>query len=446
MFFCLILLAGCAGHSETGEDEGSSVIATVNATSITLSDFERTYVSFLLQTGANDTPEYRYVHLQNLLDMHLLAAEARRQGLDRDSTFLKFKKRVWKKAVGGRFYERAFLETLPPPTDADIREAFFRYKQQVVVRHLFYRAEMEALHAYQQLQGGRDFLDLAQECYNTARYDSLAGFLGPVRYFAMDDAFAEVAFTLDVGTYSSPVKSRYGYHIIRVEDRITNPIITESGYQMRKAGIASQFRLRKRRLEGDQFVRTYMENLGVQVRAESIYALAEALRILERRVVAEAPEITQDMEMNMLDRNALRAQVTPETILATYHVRGEERTFTGQDYYVWLPDLPFAEARHHTAASVGRALRNEVFAAEGTRRGLTSDSVVLREVQNQSDMYLANALLARIRTSMVDASSSDMRTQEQQQLEKLRIAASISVDTLMFENSMIQQGMDITTK
>jgi len=278
-----------------------------------------------------------------------------------------------------------------------VRQAFARYKQQVTVRHLFYRNEADAQAAYERLQAGRDFIDEAQDCYGTAAYDSLAGYVGPIRYFQMDDAFAEAAFALEVGRHTAPVRSRFGFHIIRAEDRIVNPILTEAEYQTRKEGIASRLRLRKRRLEGDRFVREYMEGLDVQVNPEGIRALALALQDLERRVNPEPLPVAPDVELAVLDLGALRAAFAPETPLATYRVAGEARPFTARDYYFWLEDLPFGEARQRTAASVGRALRNEAFAQAGIEQGLGEETRVRREVENESRIYLAAALQARLR-------------------------------------------------
>ncbi len=465
---CLVvcLLAAC-NRGEIPLDERSRAVATVNGAVLSVADFEGTYVAFLINTGANDTPRNRHRHLNGLIDTYLLAEEARRRGLDRDSAFLAFEARALKKAVGGRFYETAFLATLPPLSDADVRRAFARSKQQVVVRHLFYRNEAEAQAAYERLQAGRDFVDEAQDCYGTAAYDSLAGYLGPIRYFQMDDAFAEAAFGLDLGQYTPPVRSRFGFHIIRVEDRILNPILTESEYQTRRAGIASQLRLRKRRLEGDRFVRGYMEDLDVQVNPEGIRALALALQDLEHRVTPEPLSMAPDVELAVLDLGALRAAFVPETPLATYRIAGETRTFTARDYYFWLEDLPFAEARHRTAASVGRALRNEVFAQAGIARGLGDEAPVRREVENQSRIYLAGALQAQLRQEAAEAPPDEAFLREayermgrpRQQgsfeerktelartlgplvpefylLKDLRGGATVDVDTLLFEQIM----------
>ena len=158
-------------------------------------------------------PAARYDHLNGLIDHHLLYNAAVRNGLDAGPDLEGYTAVARKKALGGRYYEVAFLEQLPLPSDADVRLAFARFKQPILARHLFYRTEGEVRAAYARLQSGRPFDDEAKDCFEVAGDDSLAGYLGEVRYFMVDDAVAEAAFALEVGAYSEPVRSRQGWHI-----------------------------------------------------------------------------------------------------------------------------------------------------------------------------------------------------------------------------------------
>jgi hypothetical protein len=400
----LIALTSCTdpGPVQPERRDGEALI-DVNGVEISVSDFERTYVANLIATGANDTKKQRRLHLENLVDAELLYREALRRGLDQDSVSKVFKKRETRKALGGRFFEEAFLETLEPLTDAETRSAFARSKEKAVVRHLFYRDSVEANRAWERLNRGADFLAEAVRCYGLSTIDSTAGYLGPIGYFSVDDAFAEAAFALaEPGDYTRPVRTRFGYHIILLEDRILTPIITESEYQTKKAGVASQTRLRKRRLEGDRFVRSFMEGLDVVVNPEAIDALNAELELLERSVAEDevALQSVEDLPLRSLGEGM---PLEPSTPLARYTIGATEHVFTAEEYGFWLPDLPFPEARYRTAASVGRALRNEVFAEEAIRRGFQDDPIVEQEVEYQMRIHLAQRLRESIRADTAEA-------------------------------------------
>ena len=387
-------MAACAGDAPP--DERDRVVTSADGTPITVEDFETSYVAFLMATGQNDTPANRHLHLARLVDASLLADEAARRGYGADSAFQSIVERARRQAIGGRFFETAFLETLPPIEDADVRRAFVLSKQQVVARHLFYRDRAEAEAAHARLLAGSDFLEEAVLCYDLPAVDSAAGMLGPVRYFQVDDAFAEATFALDVGEISAPVRSRFGYHIVRAEEKTGTPIVTESEYQYRKEGLTTQVALRTRRLEGDRFVREFMEGLNVQVDAPAVRSLAQAIGRLENRVAQAPVELGMDPETARPDLRALRGELTPDTPLATYLFEGETVVFTAGDYYFWLPELPFSEARARTGASVGRALRNDALFRAGLQRGLDSDPVVPAEALRAE----RHALTRRIRDTL----------------------------------------------
>ena len=395
----LLALSMAACMREAPPDEHDRILTTADGVSITVGDFETSYVAFLISTGQNDTPANRYLHLAALTDASLLADEAARRDYGADSAFRSIVERARRQAVGGRFFETTFLETLPPIDDAEVRRAFVRSKQQVVVRHLFYRDPAEAEAAHARLLAGRDFLEEAAVCYNLSTVDSSAGMLGPIRYFQVDDAFAEAAFALDVGEISEPVRSRYGYHIIRAEEKLGTPIVMESEYLNRKEGITTQVALRTRRLEGDRFVRTFMEELDVQVDAPAVLSLAQAIRRLENRVAPGPVELNMAPETVQPDLRALHGELMPDTPLATYTFEGETIVFTAGDYHFWLSELPFSEARTRTSASVGRALRNDALFGAGLRHGLDNDPWVAAEVERKSRRELTRRIRDTLRAN-----------------------------------------------
>lgn len=387
----VVLLSGCSRpepESVQVSDRDLALIS-VNGVNISVDDFERSYVHYLMATGSADTRKNRYLHAANLIDAELLSREAHRRGIDRDSTYKVFEERERRKAAGGRFFEEAFLNSLEPLSESEIRRAFVLSNEKAIVRHLFYRDSASAGEAYRRLLTGTRFVDEAQRCFHTAKFDSMAGYLGPIRYFQVDDAFAEAAFGLKVGEFSAPVRSRFGYHIILLEDLLRNPILTESEFQTKKEGVASQLRLRTRRLQGDRFVRSYMEGLDVKVNPEGIGALADALEIIEQKVSPQRVSLEEgaaDFTPGSL------VPLQPNTPLARYRFKGKDRIFTAEQYAFWLDDLPFSEARSHTAASVGRALRNEVFAVEGALQGFDKADDVDAEIKYQARIYLAKRL------------------------------------------------------
>ena len=98
-------------------------------------------------------------------------------------------------------------------------------EEEVRARHILVPTEEEAKAILVQLKNGADFAALAKE----KSKDPGAAEGGDLGYFTKDQMvpeFAEAAFKLQKGQISEPVKTQFGWHIIKVEDRRIKPTPT----------------------------------------------------------------------------------------------------------------------------------------------------------------------------------------------------------------------------
>ncbi|WP_459502085.1 peptidylprolyl isomerase [Bacillus sp. C1] len=86
----------------------------------------------------------------------------------------------------------------------------------VTASHILVSTEEEAKEIKQQLDNGADFATLAKEKSTDTTSGEKGGSLGEFTRSEMVTEFAEAAFNQEVGTISDPVKTDYGYHIIKV--------------------------------------------------------------------------------------------------------------------------------------------------------------------------------------------------------------------------------------
>lgn len=92
---------------------------------------------------------------------------------------------------------------------------------EIHARHILVPSEDEAKAALKRVQAGEDFAKVADELSKDP--GSKGGDLGFFTRDKMVPEFADVAFKLDVGKVSEPVKSQFGFHIIKVEEKRTKP-------------------------------------------------------------------------------------------------------------------------------------------------------------------------------------------------------------------------------
>lgn len=114
-------------------------------------------------------------------------------------------------------------------TDEEIQSAYNRFvsdsdsREQISARHILVNEEAEAIDLIAKLEGGADFAALAQE-FSTGPSGPKGGDLGYFGRGQMVPDFEAAAFELEIGTFTSrPVQTQFGWHVIKLEDKRTQP-------------------------------------------------------------------------------------------------------------------------------------------------------------------------------------------------------------------------------
>lgn len=389
--FYLLLLLTVSQCTKTELPKDDQILLTVNDYEVTVFDFESGYVEYLISNGRNDTKEQRNAYVNQLIDRILIAEEAAKQGYLDHELYNKAVKREQMRSMMDFYFMDKMEEVLEPPTDEEVRLAFAKTKRTVYVSHLFSMKESELTEPYQRLKSGEPFLQVANDFYETAEFDSSAGYLGPIKYFSVDDAFAETAFSLNMGEFSPPVKSRFGYHIVFVNFIEFPAMLAEDEYQYRKTGVFSQVRLRNQELKADKYIRDLMGSLDVEVEPDAVIELRNIILELNPEAPVNTTATTEMDNPRWTDDRLqeLRAAFNNETVLATFVLDGERQQFTFDDYLNWLPDLSFEESKVRTGASIGRALRNEVLFQLAANTGYQNDERVQKEMKERGYKVLS---------------------------------------------------------
>ncbi len=153
-------------------------------------------------------------------------------------------------------------------TDEEIQEHFqdhqeaYAVEEQIKVSHILVENEQEAQEIKTLLAEGGNFNDLARERSTDPGSKEQGGDLGMITRGEMGEEFDQVAFALQPGQISDPVKSEYGYHIIKVDEKTeARPGTLEENYEKIKDNLFQQ----KMELEypiwlGEQYQKYPVEN------------------------------------------------------------------------------------------------------------------------------------------------------------------------------------------
>jgi len=133
---------------------------------------------------------------------------------------------------------KKLLEPKITITEADMRTYFdqnketFSVEEQVKASHILVDSEAKAKEVKAKLDAGGDFAALAKEYSIDTGSAPNGGELGLFPRNTMVKEFEDTAFSLAPGTISEPVKTKYGYHIIKVEEKIAaKPAVYEENAQ-----------------------------------------------------------------------------------------------------------------------------------------------------------------------------------------------------------------------
>lgn len=199
------------------------VVATVNGEDIHRSALEqiRAAIPYL-----KDVPlEHVYdALLNNVIDLTLVADEARKAGLEKDPVVTRNIKAAERQILRSVYLSREIDKEID---EGRLKAAYAAWlkenppEEEVHARHILLESEKDARAVIEALKAGKDFAALAKE-KSTGPSASSGGDLGYFKKADMVKPFAEAAFALKAGEYSAePVKTQFGWHVIKVEDRRT---------------------------------------------------------------------------------------------------------------------------------------------------------------------------------------------------------------------------------
>jgi peptidyl-prolyl cis-trans isomerase C len=152
----------------------------------------------------------------------LMEQAARRDKLNKDPEVERRIKLAERALLVDIYAERVARKEL---TDEKLRQYYSKYAasrtgEEVCARHILLPTEAEAKAVIAELDKGADFATLARDKTTDPGGKASGGDLGCFTRDEMVKEFADAAFALKKGEMTqTPVKSHFGYHVIKVEDR-----------------------------------------------------------------------------------------------------------------------------------------------------------------------------------------------------------------------------------
>jgi peptidyl-prolyl cis-trans isomerase C len=216
------------------------VVAKVNGAEIRQSDLAiaEEDIGPSLPPGVSGDAKREYL-ITYLTDMILVAQDAEVQGMSATDEFKRrfqmMRSKVLMELLLRQSAQKAVTdEAMHKVYDEAVKQ--MSAEEEVHARHILVEKEDEAKALAAELKGGANFAELAKKKSIEPGAAESGGDLG---YFTKDQMvpeFAEAAFKLEKGAVSEPVKSQFGWHLIKSEDKRKKPV---PGYDQVKEQLQS---------------------------------------------------------------------------------------------------------------------------------------------------------------------------------------------------------------
>jgi peptidyl-prolyl cis-trans isomerase C len=219
----LVLLAAglVLGACQKKSENESKVLATVNGQPITDAEFQQYLQLRQQREPITDQTQEKKV-LEEMIDRVLLAQRAESTGVDKDPEVSGLLKRVRENILVQSMIRNMLKDS--PITDDELKQRFEKevaatHKTEYLVRHILTKNEDEAKEIVTQLSKKGNFSALAKQKSIDVQSGNNGGSLGWINEGMVVPEFFAGVTGLEKGTTSkAPVKSDFGWHVIKVED------------------------------------------------------------------------------------------------------------------------------------------------------------------------------------------------------------------------------------
>jgi peptidyl-prolyl cis-trans isomerase SurA len=206
------------------KDNSSRNIVTIEGDPVSTEEFLYVYNKNNLNSEPVDTSDIRN-YLDMFINFKLKVKEAERLGLDQDSLFVQELEGYRKQLASPYLTETKLLDSMTHLT-------YERLKTEVNASHILIQVSDQAsaddtAAAYEKItmlgelinSGEKDFAQVAFEHSEDPSAKQNKGNLGYFTAMQMVYPFEEAAYSLPVDSLSDPIRSNFGYHLIKVHDR-----------------------------------------------------------------------------------------------------------------------------------------------------------------------------------------------------------------------------------
>lgn len=369
----------------------SNIVAVVDKQEITIDEFRQKYELDPNFPGYLKGQAGLKEYVEILLDKILAGKLAQKEDLENNSIFNKYLNHQYRQIVIKKYYER-FVKNTISVSEEEVGEAILKSSVKLRVKHLFAQDSMIAENLYNSLKHGTSFTELAEKVFEGV--DSLEGGadLGEITWGELDPGLEDVAFHLDIGEYSKPVRSRWGYHVLLVTDRKINTNSTKIDFQQKYDRIYKKLKMRKEEEAAGTYLKNFLNPFQITIKKKAFLKIVRAMDIgfdISRHIMIESYK-------PMTDKDIITIRNDPNYHPQDLFLSSTQKNWTIEEFLNKLEELPVNKRPQITSAArlkkdIGVFIRNEYIYEDALRKKIHQlaevDSTVKSELEEIAYSY-----------------------------------------------------------
>lgn len=273
--FPIIVLTGLMACHRTDPSK-DVIIARLDDRRISLDEFRLFY-----ELDPNfGIVEYGFPALKKELEFFMLQIlahqRAQKEGLDQDTLFRMAVRWEENQAMLRQLYRQEIDQHIEIE-EHELRQEFLRRNTLVHLRHLFSTEEDTIQQWLSELKKGRSFAELAVRAFRDTALVRRAGDLGWITMNELDEDFVTGVDTLQAGTISQPIRTRWGWHLVEVINRRRQLILPEDVFQQQKESLRKKIKQRKGKKIANRYIQDQIGTINPQLNEEAFRKLWQAI-------------------------------------------------------------------------------------------------------------------------------------------------------------------------
>ncbi len=374
----LSLAIGC-GKSD------DKIIAKIGDYNLTTSEFNDYFARIRLTfPTAQDEFNKRREMVDTMVVTRLLVQAAYEKGLDKmdeiDRIILANKDKFLLDAI-----YQSEIAAKAKATDVEIKEFYNRLELKYRASHIVVADADTAQMLFEKIQQGENFEKLAFDYSIDPQAKRNNGDLGYFVWGSMIDEFQETVYQMEPGELSPPFKTKYGYHIVKLIDKLPNE--NRTSFAVLKVDIKNQVTQRKTMAILEDFYANLKVKYPVTIdTSTSEYLVHKRTQMYPPQILETLPK--NDFDLEQLDRNE------KELIFATIKNGGQ---ITLNEYLTQLQNVPPQFRPDLTdydslATIIFEMKKTEILSLEAVRLGFDNDENYIAQLKLFKELNMASIM------------------------------------------------------